>query len=61
MSVNEEVFVKLENVFNGNITNFNRCPNPTPKAVPVQPRQEVPLHSYSYSYSSNKGGLIRPL
>jgi hypothetical protein len=29
--------------FNGNTTNFNRCPNPTPKTVPVQPRQELPM------------------
>ena len=60
--MNDEVSAKLSiniNAFNGNTTTFNRCPNPTPKSVPVQPRQEVPLPSYSYS--SNKGGLSRPL
>ena len=60
--MNDEVSAKLSiniNAFNGNTTTFSRCPNSTPKAVPVQPRQEVPLPSYSYS--SNKGGLIRPL
>lgn len=31
------------NAFNGNTTNFNRCPKPTPKTVPVQPRQELPM------------------
>ena len=62
MSMDQEVCAKLTfniSAFNGNTTTFNRCPNPTPKSVPVQPRQEVPLPSYSYS--ANKGGLIRPL
>ena len=36
------------NAFNGNTTNFNRCPKPTPKTVlPVQPRQELPMPNQS--------------
>ena len=31
------------NAFNGNTTHFNRCPRPTPKTVPVQPRGELPM------------------
>ncbi len=46
------------NAFNGNTTNFNRCPRPAPKAIitPIQPRQEVPVFSNSF-----KPGLIRPM
>lgn len=33
------------NAFNGNATNFNWCPRPSPKSVPVQPRGELPVYS----------------
>ena len=46
------------NAFNGNTTNCNRCPRPTPKSIitPIQPRQELPLPMPFIS-----SGLIRPL
>ncbi len=49
------------NAFNGNTTNFNRCPtpnpNPNPKSIiPIQPRQELPLPLPRIS-----SGLIRPM
>uniref|UniRef100_A0A6C0M1F9 Uncharacterized protein n=1 Tax=viral metagenome TaxID=1070528 RepID=A0A6C0M1F9_9ZZZZ len=45
------------NAFNGNTTNFNRCPRPAPKSIiPIQPRQELPLPLPRIS-----SGLIRPM
>jgi len=50
------------NAFNGNTTNFNRCPVPKslalPMPTPVQPRQ---LPSTSPLGSSNKPYLVRPM
>jgi hypothetical protein len=48
------------NAFNGNTTNFNRCPAPSSKSLPmpVQPRELPP----SFSGTSIKtGGLVRPM
>ncbi len=48
------------NAFNGNTTNFNRCPAPSSKSLPmpVQPRELPP----SFSGTPIKtGGLVRPM
>ena len=37
VNVDSKLSVRM-NAFNG-----NRCPKPTPKTVPVQPRQELPM------------------
>ncbi len=46
------------NAFNGNTTNFNRCPAPKPKSLPmpVQPRELPPNIG-----SSIKPYMIRPM
>lgn len=46
------------NAFNGNTTNFNRCPRPTSKSViaSIQPRQEVPVFSNLF-----KSAIVRPM
>lgn len=45
------------NAFNGNKTNFNRCPSP--KQVPVQPATKP--SSVNFSGSSIAVGLVRPM
>lgn len=45
------------NAFNGNRTNFNRCPSP--KQVPVQPATKP--SSLNFGGGSNKVGLVRPM
>lgn len=50
------------NAFNGNTTNFNRCPAPRPKsfsATPVQPR-DAPLPSFG-SGTRIPAGAVRPM
>lgn len=42
------------NAFNGNTTNFNRCP--APKSVPVQPATKPTV-----SFGSMTAGLVRPM
>ena len=51
------------NAFNGNTTNFNRCPAPKSSALvvpimPVQPRELPPSFSGT---SSKTSGLVRPM
>ena len=60
MNMNGELCEKLSiniSAFNGNTTNFNRCPKPNSKALPVQPRQEVP----TLPFSKLSVGSVRPL
>lgn len=45
------------NAFNGNKTNFNRCPSP--KQVPVQPATKP--SSVNFSGGSMTAGLVRPM
>ena len=48
------------NAFNGNTTNFNRCPAPNPKSslpMPIQPRND-PI---SFTGPVRVSGLVRPL
>ena len=47
------------NAFNSNPTNFNRCPAPKPKSLPmpVQPRELPP----SFSDSVRRPGTIMPM
>lgn len=52
------------NAFNGNTTNFNRCPAPKSSALvipitPVQPRVAPPATFSGTSF--NTGGLVRPM
>ncbi len=47
--------------FNGNTTNFNRCPAPKPKSMtvtPVQPR-ESPIPPFSNTF--RPAGSVRPM
>ena len=46
------------NAFNGNTTNFNRCPAPKSVPMPVQPRE---LPSTSHVGSSVRPYLVRPM
>lgn len=49
------------NAFNGNTTNFNRCPAPKPKSMtvtPVQPR-ESPIPPFSNTF--RPAGSVRPM
>lgn len=49
------------NAFNGNTTNFNRCPAPKPKSMtvtPVQPR-ESPIPTFSNTF--RPAGSVRPM
>ncbi len=46
------------NAFNGNTTNFNRCPAPKSLPMPVQPRE---LPSTSHVGSSVRPYLVRPM
>lgn len=49
------------NAFNGNTTNFNRCPAPTPKLMtPVQP-QGLPLPSFAPNTRIRPAGSIMPM
>lgn len=42
------------NAFNGNTTNFNRCPRPAPKAniTPIQPRYDIPDFSNPFKFTT---------
>ena len=48
------------NAFNGNTTNFNRCPAPKPKSLPmpVQPLSNPPLFNRDII---RKPGMILPM
>ncbi len=45
------------NAFNGNKTNFNRCPSP--KQVPIQPATKPT--SVNFGGGSMTAGLVRPM
>ena len=48
--------------FNGNTTNFNRCPAPKPKAIIVSPVQPKELPSSSLPFPTRgRTGMIMPL
>lgn len=42
------------NAFNGNTTNFNRCP--APKSAPIQPKTKPTI-----GFGSMTAGLVRPM
>ena len=48
------------NAFNGNTTNFNRCPAPKPKSLnlPVQPTTKPTFGNFSSNIST---GMVRPM
>jgi hypothetical protein len=48
------------NAFNGNTTNFNRCPAPKPKSLhlPVQPTTKPTFENFSSNISA---GMVRPM
>jgi hypothetical protein len=48
------------NAFNGNTTNFNRCPAPKPKSLPLpsQPKTNPNFGNFGGSFSP---GMIRPM
>ncbi len=48
------------NAFNGNTTNFNRCPAPKPKSLPL-PRQPTTMPTFGNLGSSLSPGMIRPM
>jgi hypothetical protein len=47
------------NAFNGNTTNFNRCPAPKSLPLPVQPTTKPTFGSFGGG--SMTAGLVRPL
>ena len=48
------------NAFNGNTTNFNRCPAPKPKSLPL-PVQPTIKPTFGNFGGSMTAGLVRPL
>ena len=48
------------NAFNGNTTNFNRCPAPKPKSLPL-PVQPTTKPTFSSLGSNLSHGMIRPM
>jgi hypothetical protein len=48
------------NAFNGNTTNFNRCPAPRPKSLPL-PRQPTTMPTFGNLGSNLSPGMIRPM
>ena len=44
------------NAFNGNTTNFNRCPAPKPKSLPLP----LPIQPTTNPTFGNQGGNISP-
>ncbi len=46
------------NAFNGNTTNFNRCPAPKSLPFPTQPTTKPTFGNFSGSMTA---GLVRPL
>ena len=46
------------NAFNGNTTNFNRCPAPKSAPIPVQPTTKPTFGSLTTNVSQ---GMVRPL
>ena len=47
--------------FNGNTTNFNRCPAPKPKSIIVSPVQPKELPSSLPFPIGGRNGMIRPM
>ena len=47
--------------FNGNTTNFNRCPAPKPKSIIVSPVQPKELPSSLPFPTKGRTGIIMPL
>ena len=47
--------------FNGNTTNFNRCPAPKPKAIIVSPVQPKELPSSLPFPTGSRNGMIKPM
>jgi len=45
------------NAFNGNTTNFNRCPAPKSLPLPIQPMTKPTFGNFGGSLSS---GMVRP-
>ncbi len=48
------------NAFNGNTTNFNRCPAPNPKSLPL-PRQPTNMPTVVSLENNSSRGMIRPM
>ncbi len=49
------------NAFNGNTTNFNRCPAPKPKSMILSPVQPKELPSSLPFPTKGRTGIIMPL
>ncbi len=47
------------NTFNGNTTNFNRCPAPKSLPLPIQPKTNPTFGSFGGG--SITAGLVRPM